>query len=139
MSAPLYDVVHSLALEITNASETENDQLAVEAYGLLKELCENQEGTDLDHPLQWEALGDFSENHLEALQAYQKGLACSEKIDLPEYSASIKFAMAESYFEKNNLVEAQRLAAEASVDVANTSDNELSAAISEFLNAICST
>lgn len=133
MIAPLYDVVHGIALDIANASATGDDQAGSEAYDVLKELCQCKEGSDLDHPLQWEALGDFSENHEEALQAYQKGLICSSKLGLSEYSASIKFSMAESYFEKKHTNKAQQLASEASIEAAGINDNELKVAISEFL------
>jgi tetratricopeptide (TPR) repeat protein len=139
MTAPLYDAVHVLALDMTNASASENDQAGSVAYEALKELCQSQEGSELDHPLQWEALGDFSESHEEALQAYRKGFSCSSKLDLPEYSASIKFAMAEIYFEQKNLQKAQRLASEASNEAASTNDNELKLAISEFLNEVSHT
>lgn len=139
MIAPLYDTVHELALDIANASESENDQAGSDAYDILKELCLSQEGSDLDHPLQWEALGDFSESHEEAMQAYQKGLSCSSKLDLPEYSASIKFAMAESYFEKKNINKAKQLATEASAEASSTNDNELKVVINEFLNEISHT
>lgn len=139
MIAPLYDVVHGLAIDIANASAAENDQAGAEAYDALKELCQSHEGSELDHPLQWEALGDFSENHEEALQAYQKGLICSSKLALPEYSASIKFAMAESYFEQKNTIKAQQLASEANIEAARTNDKELKMAISEFLNEVSHT
>lgn len=139
MIAPLYDAVHELALDIANASASEDDQAGSDAYDALKELCQNQEGSELDHPLQWEALGDFSESHKKALQAYQKGLSCSSKLDLPEYSASIKFAMAESYFEQENLSKAQQLASEASAETASIDDKELKVAINEFLNEVSHT
>ena len=139
MITPLYDLVHGLALDITNSSASGNDQAGSEAYDALKELCQSQEGSELDHPLQWEALGDFSENHEEALQAYQKGLTCSSKLGLPEYSASIKFAMAESYFEQKNTSKAQQLASEASAEAAGINDNELKVAINEFLNEVSHT
>jgi hypothetical protein len=134
MQPPLYEVIHGLALDITNAVAIEDDDLAAEAYSLLKELCEGQEGTALDHPLQWEALGDFSEGHEEAMQAYNKGLNCSKRLGLSEYSASTKFAMAESYFEQSDISEAQRLALEVRAEINN--DNELTEAVNEFLNEI---
>lgn len=137
MIAPLYDEVHGLALDIVNASAAENDHTGSKAYDALKKLCESHEGGELDHPLQWEALGDFSENHEEAIQAYRKGLYCSSNLDLKEYSASIKFAMAESYFDQHDLTEAQKLATEASCEVSK--DKELKAAINEFLSGINST
>lgn len=139
MIAPLYDIVHGLALDIANASEAENDQAGSEAYEALKELCRSNEGGELDHPLQWEALGDFSETHEEALQAYQNGLICSSKLSFTEYSASIKLAMAESYFEQENINKAQQLASEASIEAESTVDYELKAAINEFLNEVSHT
>lgn len=136
MVAPLYDIVHGLALDMANASASGNEQTGSDAYDVLKELCKNEEGGELDHPLQWEALGDFSENHEEALRAYKKGLSCASKLDLPEYSASIKFALAESYFEQNDLDKAQELATEASSEADSTNDNELKVAINELLNEL---
>jgi hypothetical protein len=119
-----------------NASASENYQAGSVAYEALKELCQNEEGTDLDHPLQWEALGDFSENHVDAQQAYQKGLICAERLDLIEYVASIKLAMAESFFEQSNLSEAKRFAEQAELEAVKINKQELVVAISEFLNEI---
>jgi len=136
MNAALYDIIHSLALDITNASATENDQAGLDAYDTLKKLCHDQESSDLDHPLQWEALGDFSEDHLEANEAYQKGLNCAIKLALPEYCASLKLAMAERFFEQQMLPEAQRLALEASSDAENIDDDILKQAIKALLNDI---
>jgi hypothetical protein len=99
----------------------------------LKELCALNEGGELDHPLQWEALGDFSESHVDALAAYEKGLQCAARLRLPEYKASIKFAMAESYFGEGNVAEARRLIREARTDAKGSADDELKAAIKEFL------
>ncbi|MBC3765594.1 hypothetical protein [Neptunicella marina] len=136
MNAPLYDLVHGLALDIANASANENDTAGSQAYEALKELCQSHEGEELDHPLQWEALGDFSENHEEALQAYRKGLTCSSNLELSEYSASIKFAMAEIYFEQNNRNKAIQLASEADLEAASTNAYELKLAIKEFINEL---
>jgi len=133
MHAPLYDVVHGLALDIANASAAKNNELAVDAYDSLKELCESQENSELNHPLQWEALGDFSENHKDALKAYEKGLVSAEMLGLSEYSASIKFAIAESFLEQQSLSEAKKFATEASAEANKTNDNELKTAINEFL------
>lgn len=134
MNGPLYDIVHSLALDISNASATENDALAGEAYDALQELCEGQENTELDHPLQWEALGDFAESLEASIEAYQKGLHCANQLNLSEYSASIKLAMAECYVEQDNMLEAHRLATEAHTEVQSIDNNALSMAIAEFID-----
>lgn len=116
MAAPLYEVIHGLALKIVNTSARNDENSGANAYEVLKELCENNEGTKLDNPLQWEAVGDFSENNIEAQAAYEKGLSSASRLKLAKYSASIKLAMAESHFDQRNLEEAQRLAAEAKTE-----------------------
>lgn len=136
MHPPLYQEVHDLALRIVNASSDDDDHVAAEAYAALKNICELNEGGDLDHPLQWEALGDFSENHIAALQAYEKGLYCAARLNLAEYTASIKFAMAESYHAEGQGAEAYKFAREAKADARNTGDDELKTAIKEFLAEI---
>lgn len=136
MQAPFYDEVHGLALDIVNASSNDDEASAVEAYEKLKQLCEANEGNDLDHPLQWEALGDFSNNPEAAMGAYKKGLACALRFNLREYTASIKFAMAESHHQQENFVEAIKFAKEAKVQADKMDDSELQAAIDGFLDEI---
>lgn len=48
MTAPLYEVIHSLALKIVDASARNDENSGAEAYAVLKELCESNEGTKLD-------------------------------------------------------------------------------------------
>jgi len=136
MQAPLYDEVNELAIDIVNASSSDDEESAVEAYTKLKDLCDSHDGGRLDHPLQWEALGDFSDSLEAAISAYEKGLACASRLSLPEYAASIKFAIAESHYEQDNLSDARRFAREAKAEADNTDDGELQAAISDFLNEL---
>lgn len=65
-------MVHELALNMVNSSAAGDEQSVSEAYSVLKDPCLTEEGDDLDHPLQWEALGDFSGSHSETLGVYQK-------------------------------------------------------------------
>lgn len=133
MKAPLYDDLHQLSVDIANASLDENTQLLWVAYNKLKRLCELNEHSENNHPIQWEALGDFTSNHMQALSIYQKGLICSKSLALNEYSASISLAMAQRYYELENFEEASELAGVAN-ELAKTTDNlELRKEISEFL------
>lgn len=134
MQVPLYDEVHGLALDIVNASARGDEEEGAIAYAQLKELCDNNDGCDNDHPLQWEALGDFSHDHVEAIAAYDKGLKCAQRLGLLEYIASIKLAMAESYSEVGNSAEAFVLANDAMADAEHAAESELQAAIKDFLN-----
>lgn len=136
MRPPLYKKVHDLALDIVNASAEADEGRESEAFAALKGLCESNDGGDLDHPLQWEALGDFSESHADAMAAYEKGLQCAARLRLPEYKASIRFAMAESLHGEGDIAEARRLAREARTDAKGSVDDELKGAIKLFLAEI---
>lgn len=133
MQAPLYDAVLELAEAIVSASADADEARGVEAYAALKSLCELNEGGELDHPLQWEALGDFAESHAAAMKAYETGLQCAARLNLAEYAASIKFAMAEGHHDEGNVDEARRLAREARLDARRSDDKDLKAAIKQFL------
>jgi hypothetical protein len=136
MRPPLYGAVHDLAVAIVNASADADEARAAESYAALRNLCESNAGGERDHPLQWEALGDFSESHAVALAAYEKGLQCAVRLRLPEYMASIKFALAESHHGEGDVAEARRLIREAKADAKGSADEELKEAINQFLAEI---
>jgi hypothetical protein len=133
MNAELYDKVRDLSVNIVNASENQQPDLESKAYLELKTLCESNQYSDLDHPIQWEALGDFSENPVDALAAYKKGLACSEKLELTEYKASILFAMAECYLEQGKIDDAAQFSLLAQHQAEGGKNEQLKSAIREFL------
>lgn len=129
----LYDDIHRLALDIVNASTNSDEAARLAAYAKLTTLCETNANSELDHPLQWEALGDFSQDYGVAISAYERGLQCASRLELAEYIASIKFAMAENHHEQGFLAEAIRLANEALAEVEYTTEVQLQAAIESFL------
>lgn len=139
MQAPLYDEVHGLALDIVNASARDDEEEGAIAYAQLKALCDSNDGGEYDHPLQWEALGDFSHDHVEANAAYDKGLKCAQRLGLVEYIASIKFAKAESYNEEGYSAEALELANDALADAELAAETELLSAIKGFLTELGNT
>lgn len=133
MTAPLYEIVLGLSVQIVNASEIDDEKAVSDAYKQLKTLCCENQQTNNDHPLQWEALGDFSDNHEDALLAYQQGLELAELLSLVEFVASIKFAMAERYSEQGNIADAL-VYAMAAAEFANEAANEdLQEAIASFV------
>ncbi len=135
MKAALYGEVHRLSINIVNASEKNQQDLASEAYVELKALCDSHQESDSNHPLQWEALGDFSECPESALAAYQSGLKCAEALALVDYKASILFAMAECHLELGNIDEAAKLALWAQQEAKSTVNDELKSAIDGFLES----
>ena len=131
MIAPQYEKIQFLTSQLTEAlskhSTTKVNELRLE----LKMLCNRHYKTKLDHPFQWEVLGDLAETDQEALQAYKKGFACAQRMKLPEYAERIKFAMAETYFEQDNITKAYKLASEA-VSATNKNFNALQKAVNKF-------
>ncbi len=60
MTPPLYDEVLELSLVLANASTASDSEEEWKAYNKLKALCESNRGTNNNHPIQWEALADFT-------------------------------------------------------------------------------
>ncbi len=134
MNSPLlHDEVHELALDIVNASAVEDKISEWAAYTKLKELCEENESTELNHPFQWESLGDFTAANDQAISIYRKALAIAENLSEVEYVASINFALAERYFEMEALEQAYDFAQHANDAAKSSEDLELRKEISELL------
>jgi len=133
MNPPLYDEVHQMALDIVNASVSENTKLKWATYEKLKLLCEANENTKNDHPIQWEALADFTDNDAQAIIIYRKALSCAESLNLNEYAASINLAMAERCQDSGQSDTAFELAKKANELAKSTNNLELRQQISEFL------
>jgi tetratricopeptide (TPR) repeat protein len=137
MKAPLFDKILKLSQEIADASASENDELRLKAYTKLQELCQKSLGTKNDHPLQWEALADFTDDGDIALDIYQIALEKAEKFELPQYSASVYLAMAQRYAEFEEKEKALA-AANKAIELANSLENnetnqELQAEINELI------
>ena len=89
MNTKLYKKVHTLATELLEAAENDDGELFSRHYLELKTLCDDNENSDKNHPVQWETLADFTEDLQQALAYYQKALGYAEKIDAKDYMASI--------------------------------------------------
>ena len=137
MKAPLFDKILTLSQEIANASANENDERRLIAYTKLQELCQKGLGTKNDHPLQWEALADFTDDGDIALDIYQMALDKAEKFALPQYSASVYLAMAQRYAEfeeKEKALNAANLAVSFSKNLENSENNQaLTTEIEDFI------
>jgi hypothetical protein len=136
MRPPLEEKVLDLTQRIVDAATAGDDAGAAETYAALKALCELNQGGELDHPLQWEALGDFAESHAESLEAYAKGLERASRLRLSEYRASIKLAMAEIHHAEGNIDEARSFVLGARSAAKGIDDDDLKAAIKELLAEI---
>jgi len=133
MSAPLYDEIHCLTLNLLRAAEGNDRKGEAKAFQALKVLCADNADTEADHPLQWEALGDFSNNVEQAITAYETGLACAERAGLDEYIASLNFALAEVFAEQQDLARALKHAQQASELSEQLDDSKFAEAVSELV------
>jgi hypothetical protein len=99
-------------------------------------LCETNENTDNNHPIQWEALADFTTNTEQAIAIYKNALSYAEQLDLGEYTASICLALAERYIESSNPEQALLQANRANNLAKDSNNAELRKEISGFLQSI---
>ncbi len=88
-----------------------------------------------DHPLQWEALGDFTEDGDMAMDIYDIALASASKLGLATFTASIYLSMAQRQQEFEESDKAIEYAKQAEIASVGIDDNELKEEIKTFLAA----
>lgn len=94
MNTKIYKRVLSLTGNLMDAAE-QNNQTRFDGFYLeLKQLCEEHENSDKDHPVQWETLADFTEDLPLAVSIYQKALEQAEAINDKDFRSSIGFSIA---------------------------------------------
>mgnify|MGYP006141045051 CR=1 FL=1 len=133
MKAPLYNEILNICQEIANASSTENDELRLASVKKLQILCATNQNSPKDHPLQWEALADFTDDGEQAIDIYQVALATAEQLGLPTFIASSFLAMAQRYAEFEEQEKAQEFAEKANEAAKNSDSEELKLEITDFL------
>lgn len=94
MNTKIYKAVHGLAEKLLAAANKKNQEKFDALYAELKAICEDNEDTHKDHPVQWETLADFTSYYEEALAIYSKALVKAVAIDSKDFMSSIPFAMA---------------------------------------------
>ena len=133
MNSDIYEKVLCLAEDIVNASSVDDTKAQWNSYNALLQLCEANEESELDHPLQWEALGDFTNDNTKAVEIYEKALKVAEGYGLIDYCASIQLALAERYLAQGISNKAREYAVLAGSAAKQTKDLDLRREISEFL------
>ncbi|MDN6276084.1 tetratricopeptide repeat protein [Psychrobacter sp.] len=94
INTKIYKAIYILAEEMLEADRRHDQQAFDALYAELKAICIDNEGTDKDHPEQWETLADFTVDIDEALVIYDKALAKANAIDSKDHMSSIAFSMA---------------------------------------------
>ena len=133
MDSEIYDKVKELALEIANAFAAEDHRSRWAHYQKLLSVCIEYEGGEKDHPFQWGALADFTNDPLKAIELYSKAYELAKSKELKEYAASISLAIAERYKKLGDLARAKEYGYIANEWAKSLSDLDLRQEISEFL------
>ena len=136
MKAPLYDEILNICQQIANASANNNDDERKTACKALQKLCATNQGTPKDHPLQWEALGDFTEEGDLAMDIYDIALTTADTLKLPTFTASIYLAMAQRHQEFDESSKALEYAKQAEMASRKIDNEALTQEIKSLLAAL---
>ena len=136
MKAPLYNEILTICQRIAAASAESNDEVRDNACKDLQKLCATNQDTPKDHPLQWEALGDFTEDGDLAMDIYDIALQTATKLDLPIFTASIYLAMAQRQQEFEESPKAMEYAKQAEIASEKTNDEALKEEIKSFITHV---
>ncbi|CAM3994850.1 tetratricopeptide repeat protein [Psychrobacter arenosus] len=133
LNTKIYQAVYVLAEELLEANNRKNQVRFAELYADLKAICIDNEGTEKDHPVQWEALADFTEDGDEALALYSKALEKATEINAKDYMSSIAYAMAELQVQMGQIKEAVENLKNAKISANKIEDKELKNEIHDLL------
>ena len=136
MRAKLAEDIQALANSIIEANEAGDDQAEGQAYEQLKHLCYTNRNSNKNHPLQWEALGDFSASLPEAVAAYEEGLVLAQKFKMHDSVAALYLALAEAYYHNSDLDLARQRIESAEAAAKHCEDFQLKGAINELRDEI---
>jgi hypothetical protein len=136
MKAPLYNEILDICQNIASASEKGDDDARNSACGDLQKLCATNQNSPKDHPLQWEALADFTDDGDQAMDIYQIALAIAEKLKLDTFIASVYLAMAQRQQEFEENIKALEYATMADTAAKSITSAELKQEIQETLSTL---
>lgn len=136
MNTKIYKEVLYLAKELMSCAN-KKDQAGFDAfYQELKQICEDNDGTDKDHPVQWETLGDFTDELEQAIGIYDKALEKAIAINSKDYLSSIGFSAALLKVELGDKVGAIQYLEQAKIHSNKIIDKELKAEIHDLLKKL---
>ena len=136
MNTKIYKHVHTLAKDLLQASVRKNQVKFDEYYLELKQVCEDNENSDKDHPVQWETLADFTDDLALAITLYEKALVKAQAINSKDFLSSIAFAIASLQVELGDKTSAILHLESAKINSNKIADKELKAEISELLEEL---
>ena len=136
MNTKIYKRVLELTDSLMAAAEEQNQTKFDGYYSQLKQLCDDNENTDKDHPVQWETLADFTDDLALAVTIYQHALVKAEAINSKDFRSSIGFSIAELKVELGDKTGAIEYLEQAKISCNKIVDKELKAEIHDLLESL---
>ncbi len=136
MNTKIYKRVLSLTDSLMTAAQEKNQTKFDSYYLELKQLCDDNENTDKDHPVQWETLADFTDDLALAITIYQQALVKAEEINSKDFRSSIGFSIAALKVELGDNVGAIEHLEKAKISCNKIVDKELKAEIHDLLEKL---
>lgn len=136
MNTKIYKSVLLLADSLMAAAQEKN-QTKFDGYYLeLKQLCEEHEASDKDHPVQWETLADFTDDLALAITIYEQALVKAEAINSKDFRSSISYSIATLKIELDDKAGAIEHLEKAKISCNKIVDKELKAEIHDLLEEL---
>lgn len=136
MNTKMYKKVLSLTDNLMAAAQQKNQKIFDRYYEELKQLCEDNEKSDKDHPVQWETLADFTDDLAFAVTIYEQALVKAEAINSKDFRSSIGFSIAALKVELGDKIGAIEHLEKAKISCNKIVDKELKAEIHDLLTEL---
>ncbi len=136
MNTKIYKRVLSFTDSLMAAAQEQNQKRFDSYYLELKQLCEDNENTDKDHPVQWETLADFTDDLALAVTLYKHALVKAEAINSKDFRSSIGFSIAALQVELGDEADAIEHLEKAKISCNKIVDKELKAEIHDLLEKL---
>ena len=136
MNTKMYKKVLSLTDNLMAAAQQKNQKIFDRYYEELKQLCEDNEKSDKDHPVQWETLADFTDDLALAVTIYEQALVKAEVINSKDFRSSIGFSIAALKVELGDKIGAIEHLEKAKISCNKIVDKELKAEIHDLLTEL---
>jgi hypothetical protein len=136
MNTKIYKSVLLLADSLLSAAQLKNQEKFDGYYAELKNLCEQHDNTDKDHPVQWETLADFTDDIALAVTIYEQALAKAEAINDKDFRSSIGYSIATMKVELGDTISAIKHLENAKISCNKIVDKELKAEIHDLLEEL---
>jgi hypothetical protein len=133
MNTKIYKQVLLLAGDLVSAAQKKDQKSFDQYYQELKDICDEHDNTDKDHPVQWETLADFTDDLADAITLYEKALVKAEAINSKDFRSSIGFAIATLQVELGQESSAIMQLEKAKISCNKIADQELKDEINHLL------